>query len=362
MKIPLSQKGFLKKYQIEENEFAATNLQWEALNEIYANYLTEIGRLDTSAAYISNNLMKVKNVHSVRYRVKDAEHVIEKIIRKRIKEPERIIALENYKVALTDLIGLRALHLFKEQWNSIHEFITATWDLKETPTAYFREGDSAEYRSKFEELGCETKEHIHGYRSVHYIVETKPTKKTYYAEIQVRTIFEEAWSEIDHTIRYPYDLNNPVFGRYLSILNRLAGNADEMGTFISFLKDSMQEKENIHRQALIEKDNLIEQLEQKIRDLKLSQQDTTFLTQGLEKLKLPSLDYSGFNFSDTDALKSLAEIALPTYGLGSFASDLFKSSGKPLTVNIPAEELKPVKAAKPKNSKKDNEPKGKEEE
>ena len=62
------------------------------------------------------------------------------------------------------------------------------------------------------------------------------------AEIQVRTIFEEGWSEIDHKIRYPYDADNPVLGQFLVVFNRLAGSADEMGSFVKLLKrklDSM---------------------------------------------------------------------------------------------------------------------------
>ena len=55
-------------------------------------------------------------------------------------------------------------------------------------------------------------------------------------EIQVRTVFEEAWSEIDHIIRYPYDVDNPVLTEYLAIFNRIVGSADEMGMFIKKLK------------------------------------------------------------------------------------------------------------------------------
>ena len=55
-------------------------------------------------------------------------------------------------------------------------------------------------------------------------------------EIQVRTVFEEAWSEIDHIMRYPYDTDNPVITEYLAIFNRMVGCADEMGTFLKKVK------------------------------------------------------------------------------------------------------------------------------
>lgn len=288
MKHQIVQKDFLAKYNIDEETFEKTTLEWYDLQKIYTDYCKEIPKLEASAVYIFNSLMKASNVHSVRYRVKDPEHLIEKIIRKRISNSDHIINLENYKTKLTDLIGLRALHLFKEEWHPIHELITSTWDLKGKPVANYREGDSIEYKKKFEEVGCDIKEHPYGYRSVHYIVETKPAKKIYSAEIQVRTIFEEAWSEIDHTIRYPYDQDNPVFGQFLLILNRLAGSADEMGTFIQYLKKELQNKEETFKQAITEKDKLIRQLEQKVKELKLKDIDQQFLTDGLEKLKLPT--------------------------------------------------------------------------
>lgn len=294
----IDKKSFFKKYNIESKQFDKTNLKWSDLQEIYSDYNKEIPKLEASAIYIFNSLMKTQHVHSVRYRVKDAEHVIEKIIRKRIKDPKQIITISNYKFELTDLIGLRALHLFKEEWHPIHELITSTWDLKEKPTAYYREGDSADYKKRFEEYGCETKEHPYGYRSVHYVLETKPAKKTYFAEIQIRTIFEEAWSEIDHKIRYPYDQENILFGQFLLILNRLAGSADEMGTFIQFLKKEMQSKEDSYKQAIHEKDKLIQSLEQKVKELKLKDPDLKFLTEGLEQLKLPTFNIDDFKIPD----------------------------------------------------------------
>lgn len=301
---------FLKKYNIENKDFEKTSLKWLDLQKIHLDYLKEIPHLEASAIYLFNSLMKTSHVHSVRYRIKDAEHVIEKIIRKRIKNPKQIITIENYKSELTDLIGLRALHLFKEEWFTIHELITTTWDLNEKPTAYYREGDSINYKKQFEKFGCDTKEHPYGYRSVHYILKTKPAKITYFAEIQVRTIFEEAWSEIDHKIRYPYDQENIIFGQFLLILNRLAGSADEMGTFIQFLKLELQNREDSYKQAIQEKDKLIKSLEQKVKQLKLQEPDLKFITDGLEQLKFSTLNFDDYKSPDLSFLENIKQINL----------------------------------------------------
>jgi putative GTP pyrophosphokinase len=313
MKELIDKREFLEKYNIEGKYFEMTGLKWIDLQKIHSDYVKEVPRLEASAVYLFNSLMKTSNVHSVRYRVKDAEHVIEKIIRKRVKEPKHIISIDNYKSELTDLIGLRAIHLFKEEWFPIHELITTTWDLHENPVVYYREGDSVEYKTKFEEVGCDTREHPFGYRSVHYIVETKPAKRTYFAEIQVRTIFEEAWSEIDHKIRYPYDQENILFGQFLLILNRLAGSADEMGTYIQFLKKEMQGKEESYKQAILEKDRLIKSLEQKVKELKLQEPDLKFLTEGLELLKIPTINFDDYKLPDLSYLDKIKPIETPNF-------------------------------------------------
>lgn len=76
------------------------------------------------------------------------------------------------------------------------------------------------------------KEHHLDYRSVHYLVRSRPTKEPQVAEIQVRTIFEEGWSEIDHAVRYPVEQCSQHAAHMLAVLNRIAGGADEIGSCV----------------------------------------------------------------------------------------------------------------------------------
>lgn len=97
-------------------------------------------------------------------------------------------------------------------------------------------------RESMAHLNCDIIVREHGYRSVHYLIQTtSETGEKFFVEMQVRTVFEEAWSEIDHIIRYPYDVDNPILSDYLSIFNRIVGSADEMGTFIKNLKPTVTE-------------------------------------------------------------------------------------------------------------------------
>jgi ppGpp synthetase/RelA/SpoT-type nucleotidyltranferase len=186
----LNQRAFFEKYKIKQTAWDRSGLSWSELEAIYADYLERIGSLEPTAGFISERLRKLDVVHSLKYRIKDPEHLIEKIIRKQFSSGKRTITPENYSTLITDLIGVRAIHLFKGDWERIHDFIGDTWKLKELPTANVRKGDSADLIKLFRSKGCKIHEHEFGYRSVHYLVKSQPTKNLFVAELQVRTIFE----------------------------------------------------------------------------------------------------------------------------------------------------------------------------
>lgn len=240
----LDRNKFFEEFSIEEEYFKSTGLEWEELVKIYDDYVSIVPELEKSADEFIFKLIDKKSVHSVRRRVKQPTHLIEKIIRKGKKYVDRDISVKNYKEIVTDLIGVRILHLFKDEWRSIHDEILKNWEVAETPQINVRQGDynMEILEEHMKDLKCEVIVREHGYRSVHYLVEIKTESgEKIYVEMQVRTVFEEAWSEIDHIIRYPYDVDNPVLSDYLSVFNRIVGSADEMGTFIKKLKPLIQD-------------------------------------------------------------------------------------------------------------------------
>ena len=283
----IDQVAFFEKYNIKEEDFSNTKLTWEELSNIYNDYLKKTPHLEEAAISIFRSLSKMPHVHSIRYRVKDAEHLIEKIIRKKVENPKREITITTYLTEITDLIGIRVLHLFKEEWVTIHQSIIDTWNLKEAVIAYHRAGDD---KNIFEENKCIPKEHKSGYRSIHYIIESQPTKLRTYAEIQVRTIFEEAWSEIDHAVRYPYDMDNPLLSQYLLIFNRLAGSADEMGVFILSLRNHLKKIQADNAIIIQEKEEATRQLQAAIKQLKISEKEKKNLEAKLNNIQKPEID------------------------------------------------------------------------
>ncbi len=240
----LHKASFFNKYNILEEDLTKYNISWSTLNEIYEDF-NQYGTLyQTQADFIASTLRNHKKIHSVKSRVKDSEHLIEKIIRKTASRKEAYggdfqFATDNYRDQITDLIGVRAIHIFKEDWEDIHNFISNTWKVIEI-TANVREGDDTD---RFEELNIEINSRKTGYRSVHYLIESFPTNQRVIAEIQVRTIFEEGYGEIDHQLRYTRDEIPQVLALNLLLLNRIAGSSDEMASVINLLNRSLMETE-----------------------------------------------------------------------------------------------------------------------
>jgi putative GTP pyrophosphokinase len=243
---------FLQHNRVDADTWKKASIDWQMLCAIASDHDTHSDRLRDAAELLARVLQRFSAVHSVRWRVKDTQHLLVKIVRKRAQGSTKYadISPNNYFEIVTDLVGLRALHLFKDDCFVINRALLAVWQPTEPPIAYVREGDPEDLTTRFRDHGLEVRKHPAGYRSVHYVVSTRPLNRTVLAEVQVRTIFEEGWSEIDHRVRYPTFSNNPLVNYFLTIFNRLSGSADEMGTFVQGLTKELGDLEaRIHQAA-----------------------------------------------------------------------------------------------------------------
>lgn len=252
---------FILKYPQVEEIIKENNIDIEVLKDIYNDFVDYEVSYENQADFISNILRSQPMIHSVKSRIKDPDRLIEKIIRKtedrKLKYGEDFqFTLDNYKNEINDLIGIRVIHIFKDQWQDIHEFITKTWKVIEV-TANVREGDNTK---KFEELDIEVRSRISGYRSVHYLVEFYPTNEKVIAEIQVRTIFEEGYGEIDHRLRYSHVAIPEILKSNLLLFNRIAGSADEMASLINDLSKEWFNKEEEFLNVIKKQQEEIERL------------------------------------------------------------------------------------------------------
>jgi ppGpp synthetase/RelA/SpoT-type nucleotidyltranferase len=282
----LIKEEFLKKFHFTEDDLVQGGIDWNILNEIYLDFEKCRSRFETQADFIANILRTHKKIHSVKSRVKEPEHLIEKIIRKTPERkdkygPEFRFTVENYKEEINDLIGVRAIHIFKEDWEDIHDFITSMWKAIEI-TANVREGDDTR---RFDELGIQIVSRKSGYRSVHYLIEFFPTNQRVVAEVQVRTIFEEGYGEIDHQLRYSHGQIPELLVLNLLLLNRIAGSSDEMASAINLLNRSWTQMERKYEDVIECKNKEIEELKAKIEQTAtIGTEDKKEILLGLDKI------------------------------------------------------------------------------
>ena len=236
----LTRDEFLKFSKIPEEKYQNAGYEWETLLSIAKLHIRESQELITVGQFVVATLQALPAVHSTKLRIKDPARLLEKIIRKKIEKRE--ITPENYRKKITDLVGVRAIHLYKNDWREIHHFVMNKWPLAEKPIAYHRAGDPQSVLDDFKSAGCRLKKHPAAYRSVHYLLKSQPTRQNQIVELQVRTIFEEGWSEIDHRIRYAQEIN-PFLAQFLMLFNGLAGSADEMATYIKNLTNYIRDLE-----------------------------------------------------------------------------------------------------------------------
>jgi putative GTP pyrophosphokinase len=162
-------------------------------------------------------------IHSVKMRLKDSAHLKDKLERK--WSDDNPIGPENLFEKITDLAGVRVLHIYQDQFPKIHNEILRKvnelndWYLPEAPCAYTWDPESQKF---FEDIGISVSIKESFYTSVHYLIRPR-SDSPICCEIQVRTLFEEVWGEVDHALNYPEKTSNIACREQLRVLAKLVG-------------------------------------------------------------------------------------------------------------------------------------------
>lgn len=214
--------------------------------DIYFDFIKDNEDYDDIKSEFLSLINKIPNIHSIGSRVKNPDSLIVKIVNKRAEkfnEKTRYTNINesNYSDIITDLVGIRLILHYQGQWQDIHQKLIKIFPEKEykthslvphkkdeqfmaeRPVAYFAFGDDT---SQYENI-IEAKLHEKGYRSIHYIISFKNT----YIELQIRTIYDEAWSDYDHEYVYKKEANpNNLALKTLSpTLCKLTNAASDIG-------------------------------------------------------------------------------------------------------------------------------------
>ena len=179
-----------------------------------------------------------KHTHSLKYRLKERTHLHDKL-RRRIRDLEEQmqpwdITPDNLFLTINDIIGLRILHLHTRQFARIHETLQLLFEeeeyvLHEAPFARTWDNETAGY---FKALGLEVQDSESLYTSVHYVVRRASSQLAMTAEIQVRTLAEELWGEVDHAINYPHKCPDLACREQILVLARVTSSASRLADAI----------------------------------------------------------------------------------------------------------------------------------
>lgn len=169
-------------------------------------------------------------VHSVKSRLKDVDHLREKVQRKWV---DGAVTPENLFSRITDLAGVRVIHLYSRQFTEIHRAIEqhiqqGYWHLFEPPVAYSWDPEATAY---FQSLNLRAMTRESYYTSIHYVVKPQASADLS-CEIQIRTLFEEAWGEIDHALNYPTETKLLACREQIRVLAKLASTGTRLADSI----------------------------------------------------------------------------------------------------------------------------------
>ena len=180
---------------------------------------------------IQNEALK-KHIHSTKFREKDPVHLRDKLERQAIEALEKhkafVITPDNLFKRVHDLAGVRLLHINREQLQLIDPIIREIlrfykYKFRGRPKAYTWD---AENQAFYKQLGFRVETNPSFYTSVHYVVQ--PHYDAVGCEIQVRTLAEELWGEVSHTVNYPHKTKSVACAEQLKVLARAASGCTRL--------------------------------------------------------------------------------------------------------------------------------------
>jgi len=188
-------------------------------------------------------------MHSYKARIKDPNHLKDKLLRKTKECIENgktfDYTIDNLFEKINDLVGFRILHLHTTQFEVINIELNKIlaeqkWQIIEGPNARTWDDETRRY---FKSIGVETSDHPDLYTSVHYIL--KPNNSTpITCEIQVRTLMEEVWGEVDHKINYPHKSDSHSCREQIKTLARVTSSCSRLVDSIFSTYDHEQKKQD----------------------------------------------------------------------------------------------------------------------
>ena len=215
------------------------------IQERYAGYkdvFTEI--LEKVELDLRKNI-KLSSNPTYKARIKSFGSYYKKILRQKAQESSTSDSL----VTLTDMIGIRIVCPFVEDLSIVEKQMCELYDVKEVE----KKGANQSFRE-------------FGYESVHILISVpenckptvhveKPLPEGLVVEIQVRTILQDAWAEVEHELIYKSEFNpfDKPLRRKLASINASLTLADIIFQEIRDYQKKLQNELGTRRNTFYEK-------------------------------------------------------------------------------------------------------------
>ncbi len=189
--------------------------------------------------------IKLQSMPTYKARIKSFPSYYKKILRQKPEEA----AESKLLVTLTDMVGIRIICAFLEDTENVVTQLTSFFTVRE-----------------IEHKGFEQSFREFGYESVHVLIEIPqdcmPTENLFpklpedmVFEIQVRTILQEAWAEVEHELIYKSEFNpfDKPLRRKLAAINANLNLADTIFQEIREYQNKLQSELGIRRNTFYDK-------------------------------------------------------------------------------------------------------------
>lgn len=198
-----------------------------ALEELKEFYFVNGERLKNAAETVTRILRGVLDetreeltIHDISGRVKSFDSCVQKYNRKYRSKHETAGGVEKIADLITDLIGIRIVCLYEDDINRVADIVRSTFDVpNQTEKAVELKKDPN--RFGYQALHCDLhlgapRIDLGEYRSFSGIN----------VELQIRTIFQDAWSVLDHQLKYKKTIH-PSLSRRINVFAALCELADQ---------------------------------------------------------------------------------------------------------------------------------------
>lgn len=216
----------------------------EEIRKIYESYNPPLQKIMQKIEEKLKKTIKLTSTPTYKSRIKSFNSYYRKILRLKAEE----FSMRGKLVELTDMMGIRIVCAFIEDLHNVEQQIRKNFTVKEVE--YKGSGDN------FREFG---------YESIHVLIsipqDCLPEEndieipKGLVCEIQIRTILQDAWAEVEHELIYktefsPFDM---PLRRKLASINASLSLADTIFQEIRDYQKKLQQETSERRESFYEK-------------------------------------------------------------------------------------------------------------